>query len=195
MSNKTAFGFTVSNICKAFDGAPVGSRVVDADAFSTVLLDAIEAHDFDAERVPGQAFLPLPGAVALVSAGEGRRTANAADYVAVEHRGKVQLFLRREHAAECTFCAVVVYTKAAYLADPDVQKDPRETARIEAQGVTHVLVAVIASASPKAPLPAERFVANLAGGNKEAQLWSADEIRDKAKDIEAHWSEWCVVAG
>lgn len=196
MNNIISFTtFTPSNICKALDAAPVGSRVIDAAGFSDALIAAIDAHDFAAERVPGQAFLPLPDAVGSVSAGEGQRTTDPADYVAVEHRAKVELYLRRECAAECTFCAAVVYTAAAYLADPDVQNEPDEAARVKATGAPYVLVAVIASAAPKGPLTPDRFVANLAGGNKEAQLWSADEIRAKAKEVEAHWSEWCVVAG
>jgi hypothetical protein len=185
--------FVTSNICKAFDSAPVGSRVLDAAGFSDALVDAIDAHDFAAERVPGQAFLSLP--IGFVSAGEGRRTTDARDYIAVEHRGSVGLYLRRERAGWCTFCAAVVYTAAAYLADPDVQNDADEAARVKATGAPYVLVAVIASAAPKGPLTPDRFVANLAGGNKEAQLWDADEIRDKAKEVQAYWSEWCVVAG
>lgn len=187
--------FTPSNVCKAFDAAPVGSRVIDAGAFGDALIAAIDAHVFAEDRVPGQTFLPLPDATSFVSAGEGQRTTNPADYIAVEHRAKVELYLRRERAAKCTFCAAVVYTTTAYLADPDVQNEPDETARVKATGAPYVLVAVIASAAPKGPLTPDRFVANLAGGNKEAQLWDADEIRAKAKEIELHWSEWCVVAG
>jgi hypothetical protein len=37
-------------------------------------------------------------------------------------------------------------------------------------------------------------VANLAGGNLEALTWTADEIRQKAKEIKEFTSEWSVVA-
>jgi hypothetical protein len=196
MNNKTrTTSYTASNICKAFDAAPVGSRVIDAARFEQALLSAIEVYDFAADRVPGQGFVLLPDALDFVSAGEGRRTNDPNDYVAVEHRGNVGLYLLRDMAAACTFCAAVVYTVEAYLADPDVQRDANEAARVAALDVSHVLVAVIASAAPRAPLTYERFAANLAGGNKEAQLWTADEIREQAKKIDAHWSEWCVVAG
>jgi len=57
-----------------------------------------------------------------------------------------------------------------------------------------VLVAVLAFAGPKAPLTPHRLVKNLAGGNKEALLWSADEIRAKCAEAAGYWDEWCVVA-
>jgi len=56
------------------------------------------------------------------------------------------------------------------------------------------VVAVLASAGPRAPLGVGRFVANLAGGNNEASVWSGDEIRAKAREIVAYDDAWCVVA-
>jgi hypothetical protein len=38
------------------------------------------------------------------------------------------------------------------------------------------------------------FVHNLAGGNLEAQKWTADEIRAKAQEIEAFWTNHSIVA-
>jgi len=35
---------------------------------------------------------------------------------------------------------------------------------------------------------------DLAGGNKEALVWTADEIRAKATEIRAYDEEWAVVA-
>jgi hypothetical protein len=60
--------------------------------------------------------------------------------------------------------------------------------------ITHVLVAVLAFAGPQSQLSPHRFAANLAGGNHEAQAWTADEIRAKAKDIMAYDNEWVTVA-
>jgi hypothetical protein len=56
-------------------------------------------------------------------------------------------------------------------------------------------VAVIASSGPESPLSPWRFVSNLAGGNREALDWTADEIRQKAQDVRDYWSEYEVVAG
>jgi len=95
-------------------------------------------------------------------------------------------------AAPVDNVAVVVYTKEAYLKDPDCTEEEHE--RINSLGCTHVLVAVLASSGKPSPLTPHRFIHNLAGGNREALLWTADEIRAKAKEIKKFSSEWCVVA-
>ena len=180
-----------SDIVTAFDDFTIGSKVTNLPAFWKAAEGAIQTHDFSKDRIPGQGFLVCPEMVPHVSAGDGPRTNNPADYAPALHRGRIGLYLKRHKAGEVKFCAVVVYTKDAYLKDPDVTEDEAE--RIV--GATHVLVAVIASSGPESPLPPYRFVHNLAGGNREAQEWSGDEIRGKAKEILAYWNEWEVVAG
>jgi hypothetical protein len=44
-------------------------------------------------------------------------------------------------------------------------------------------VTVLASAGGKSPLPGHTLLRNLAGANHEAQVWSADEIRAKARRV------------
>ena len=88
---------------------------------------------------------------------------------------------------------MVVYTREAHLADPDVVANPTEAARISSD-TTHVIVAVLASAGPSSPLTPFRLVANLTGGNVEALLWTADEIRARAREAFAYAAEWDVVA-
>ena len=97
----------------------------------------------------------------FVSAGVGPQSTNPTDYVCRLHRGHVGAYLKREHAAPITGCAVVVYTREAYLANPEITA--MEAYRIG--DATHVLVAVLAFAGPEAPLTPHRLVANLAGGN------------------------------
>jgi mitochondrial fission protein ELM1 len=99
---------------------------------------------------------------------------------------------RTSLAAPVDNVAVVVYTFAAYIQDPDCSEDERK--RVMDMGLTHVLVAVLASAGRPSTLTAHRFVANLAGGNNEALAWTADEIRQKAKEIKDFTSKWSVVA-
>lgn len=184
-----------ASIVTAFNNETIGSKVVNPSGFRAHLADAIGSTDFGAQRVPGQAFLMLPEAAhKTVSAGAGKRTLNESDYVNRLYRGKVSQFLRREHAGEVEGLAAVVYTVEAYLSDPDVAGDASEVARVRESGASHVLVAVLAFSGPKSPLPVGTFVHNLAGGNKEAALYSADEIRSMAVEIEAYWNEWCVVA-
>jgi hypothetical protein len=182
-----------SDIVTAFNTFTIGSKVVDSDGFLGVAAQAIEAHDFSSDRIPGQGFLVCPAAIPFVSAGDGERTEDPTDYIPALHRGRVGLYLRRERAGETKFCALVVYTVEAYLKDPEV--DPEEASRIQEAEATHVLVAVIASSGPEAPLPPWRFVSNLAGGNREAMVWSGDEVRLKARDIHDYWKTYEVVAG
>jgi hypothetical protein len=95
-------------------------------------------------------------------------------------------------AAPVDNVAVIMYTLAAYLQDPDCSEDERR--RVLDMRPTHVLVAALASAGKPSTLTAHRFVWNLAGGNNEALAWTADEIRQKAKEIKEFTSEWGVVA-
>ena len=186
---KIAIAF--SSILTAFEERPIGTKIIDHTMFIERLSVAIEVFDFEAQRVPGQGFLVMPDAMPFVSAGDGPKTDNPDDYHLMVHRGEVSPYLKRDRAGEVAFCAAVVYTREAYAADPEVTAE--EAARVSE--ATHVLVAVIASSGPQSPLTPHRLVANLAGGNREALAWSADEIRAKALEVHDYWSAWSVVAG
>jgi len=181
-----------SDIVTAFNAQAIGTRVTDPTSFMEVAGRAIAAYDFESQKVPGQGFIMCPELVPFVSAGVGPRSEDAGRYVCREHRGVVSAYLRREFAAPVTGCALVVYTRKAYFQDPDVT--PAEAARIDALDPTHVLVAVLAFAGPKSPLPPYRLVWNLAGGNNEALLYTADEIRAKAKEAIDYDNDWSPVA-
>jgi hypothetical protein len=179
-----------SDICSVGSSEAIGSRITNDAGFIDAAVKAIEAYDFSSARVPGQGFIQLPEAVPFVSAGVGPRSRNPKDYVLREHRGIVSAYLKREFAAPVTGCALVVYTHEAYVKDPDVTA--AERARTE--GASHVIVAVLAFAGPDSPLPPYRLVWNLAGGNREAATWSADEIRAKAKAAIDYDNAWVTVA-
>jgi len=184
-----------ANILSAFSASTIGTKVLDVDTFIAAVDQAIGKYDTSKDRVVGQHFIVLgPETFGQVSAGVGQRTVNPDDYVIRANRGQVNLYLKREKAAAVESLAVIVYTTEAYLTDPDVQGDSQEISRISNSGASHVLVAVLASAGPKAPLTPTRFLKNLAGGNREALVWSADEIRAKAKEVGDYDSQWCVVA-
>lgn len=190
-----------SNICSAFEPTGViGSKVINHAEFHRVLQQVVAAHDFTKERVPGQAYLPIPDATPFVSSGVGKRILDPSAYVLREYRGQVSAFLRREHAAPVTTCAAVVYTLQAYLSDPDVTPEEVErihstgTENLSAEAETFVIVTVLASSGQPSQLSPHRFVANLAGGNKEALVWTADEIRAKAVEILAYENDWMTVA-
>jgi hypothetical protein len=181
----------------AYEGG-VGSRIVDREAFEASLAQAVEAFDFSAARTPGQGFLPMPEAVGFVSAGVGPKSGNVEDHVLRSWRGDVKAFLKREHAVTAETLAVVVYQGPAFLAALDGPDTPEAVAVAEreaflASGATHAVVAVLAGAGPEALSPG-RLVSNLAGGNKDALSWTADEIRQKATEALAYSKEWSVVS-
>jgi len=182
-----------ADILTAFDDQAIGSKVLDRFGFTCIVTESIKLFDWNTCRQPGQAYITLPKPTCwFVSAGVGKRTHNPEDYVIRLHRDKVSLFLKRDFAADVDNVAVVVYTADAYLNDPDIDDD--EAKRVKESGFTHMIVAVLASAGPPSPLTPNRFVHNLAGGNREALLWTADEIREKAKEIKDYSINWCIVA-
>jgi hypothetical protein len=185
----------VSNICTAFDWDVIGSKIEDHSGFIDELREAIWCHRVE-DRVPGQHYIVMPEpAHATVSCGVGPRVDVESAYVVRRYRGRVGLYLDREHAAQVEHLAAVVYTREAYLNDPDVVNDPEEKERVARHpNVTHVLITVLASAGGKSPLPGHTLLRNLAGANHEAQVWSADEIRAKARESLEFWEKWAVVA-
>jgi hypothetical protein len=138
------------------------------------------------------------------------------DYVKADHRGVVDCYLKREFALSVESVRVIVYTVDAYKADPQVPQEEYERVMASADDVTHVIVAVLADAGPKAPLSPRRFVANLAGGNNvmlerleaiEDALYEAPSpeqvtaaikalraLTREAAEVTAYDEKYCVVA-
>jgi hypothetical protein len=188
--------FTPANIVTAFSNTAIGTRVGNRAAFEVCLGMAVDAHDTSQDRAPGQHFIVLPldaATAAAVTCGVGRRTANITDFVLRNYRGSVSAFLRRENALPVSFFACIVYTREAYMADPEVI----ESGEVVAEDATHVIVAVLASADgvPN-PLPrgTYRLAHCLAGGNNEADAWTLEEVREMCSASVAYEDEFCVVA-
>lgn len=185
--------FAISNVCTAFHHYTIGSKVTHLGPFMEAVAEALATYDDTHDKTPGQHFVLLPdSATALVSAGIAlREELSVGAYVVREHRGRVDAYAPREYAVKATGVAAVVYTLAAYLADPDVTE---EEARDIPEGTSHVIVAVLAFAGPKAPLSPYRLVANLAGGNNDALAYTADEIRALARAAKGYDDVYVVVA-
>ena len=190
--------FVLSGILRAFKDTAIGSRVTDSAGFLAALGLALEAYDTSGDRAEGQHFIVLGEDVYhTVSSGEGKRSENRDDYILRNRRGRVVTYLKRQHAAPLVSLAAVVYTVDAYLSDPEISEIPGEVDRIRTAaeaGATHVIVAVIAAAAPRAPRTPYRFLKALAGGNKEADAWTLEEVRTKATESIEYWDEWAVVA-
>lgn len=171
-----------SKILTAFHEKTVGSKVTNKDAFTAILVDAINAHDTSKDRTSGQHFIVLPDeAKAHVACGDARvDTHLPEDFIVRFWRGEKIRCLPREKAEPVETVAAVVYTLDAYGKDPQV--DMVELDTLKAQGATHVLVAVIASAGPNPQMSPERLVANLAGGNNDyAWLDRIEQILELGK--------------
>lgn len=185
---------SLSEIVTAFKPMTIGSKVTAFAPFLELLKECIASHDPSKDRQPGQHFIPMPEqANLMVSGGVGPASTDPNHYVLRFHREKVAAYLKRQFAAPTDSVACVVYTIDAYKKDPDCT--PEEIQRVVAEEATHVLVAVLASSGPKVtPLSPFRLVHNLAGGNLEAQQYTADEIRAKAKESLLYHNAWSTVA-
>jgi hypothetical protein len=153
--------------------------------FTELLIDGILNHDPSGDRAPGQHFIMLPPeATNVVSAGVGRRQSLPAQcYVVREWRGRCEMFLKRQYAAEAEKVAVIVYDIGAYGADPDVT--PEELKRLEEKEATHVLVAILAFAGPESPPTPFTFVRNVAGANNAyEELTFARQVYDEVGEDE-----------
>jgi hypothetical protein len=182
----------LSNVCAAFSFGPVVGTKADISLFD-MLPGFIAEHDTSKDRASGQHFIVLPkGVHDLVVAGVGKRTDNIEDYEKRMWRGRADTFLKRKFAAPVEGVAAIVYTIAAYAADPDVDTAELSAMLLVAEA-THVLVALLAFAGPATPPAPWTFIRNLAGANNEALLLSGDEIRSKAKEVADYHAEWCVV--
>lgn len=167
----------------------IGTKIWKRDGFLRAVNEACNYHEFSDL---GQSVIELKGVERFVSCGIGKAVDNESAYIVRSHRGKVSSYLRREFAAEKFTVSVVVYTKAAYLKDPDCS--PEEIARITAEDPKYVLVAVLSSPVGYRPqMSPYRFVKNLAGGNNNELSMSADEIRACARNI-INADDWDVVA-
>lgn len=184
----------VSSFCTSFLGDTVGTKVTDRETFMVFAKILVEKTDFVSQECPGQASIPSNVFIPYVSAGVGVRTKNPNDYKPRFYRGQMELFLKREFAILAESCSIIVYTRAAYLADPQVMSDPEEVAKVEQTDFTHFLVTVIAAAGPRSPVSPHRFVQNLAGGNNQAKAWDGDRIRAEALKIKEYHDVFCTVA-
>lgn len=177
------------------DAPVIGTKVINCEKFDEELARAILEHilKHSDDGFPGQLVVDVPKAIPYVTCGIGSRTLkNESDYVVRLHRGHMQAFLKREHALDCTGVRVIVYTRDAYLNDPDVIREGRT---IDDDDITHVIVAVLAHNDGPAPVVSPlRFVANLAGGNREDMDLFKDQIHAKAAQVIAYDSAYCVVS-
>jgi len=181
--------------CTAFDECTIGTKVLAPDAFCYKLVEGICNHDESKDRAPGQHFISLTSKplnpVTAVSPGVAKRTTNPHDYHSVLHRGRVIQCLKRDASAPVTDVNVVVYTLAAFEADPETTKEELDEV-CRYRPVTHVVVAVLAGPSvERSPF---RFTAALAGENNEASSWGMAELRSIAKDVVEADRKYCVVA-
>jgi len=174
----------------------VGSKVGNINLFECLMVNLIGSHDPSGDRSKGQHFIMLSSeqiADCEISCGVGLNTQDPSDYHLKLYRGRVQPFLKREQALPVSWCAVIVYDRSAYLADPQMTDEERQ--RVLSGNATHFLVALLANADgvPNA-YGTYRLVSNLCGGNNDFKDLTLDEIRDMAQNSLEYENKWCVVA-
>ena len=182
------------------------------------ILDIVEAavggFDFPAN---GQGFVPLPeGAKALVLTGSIRRPADCPEAALKVrmHRGEPMIvgrgswFVSQGADLRPTFVAAIVYTMAAFDADPETTAG--EVAEATMERATHVLITIIGSQAPAPPVSSHRFVRNLGGGNAKARQRAShwdfpnppeggaahallNELEGEAAAIVAYEREWLTL--
>lgn len=183
-------------IWQAEDDQVIGSKVGYSRRFRGIVKDLIENHDPSKDRAKGQHFIMMTEDQiqdSLITCGVGLNTTDPYDYVLREYRGRVQPFLTRRNALPVSWCAVIVYDREAYLSDPQLPAEERE--RVLSGNASHFLVALLANAEgvPNAR-GTYRFVDSLAGGNKEFDEVTIEEVKAMAKDSLEYENKWCVVA-
>jgi len=194
-----------ANIVTAFDEQTIGTKVLCEKTVMTAVAKVVAETDFQKQKEPGQATIDLPDSVLpFFSAGVATRSEHdqPEDFVIRKYREGCKMYLKRSVAVaqgRCPVdsCRVVVYTREAYLTDPDINKpeEADELARALASVYTHFIVVFLASTGKKkSPLTPFRFVHNLAGGNNEAKNYTADIIREMAKEIIGYSNTHVVVA-
>ena len=177
----------------AFDEKTIGSKVVAKSAFLEALDLAVHKHDTSKDDAPGQHVIHMDeSAFKYVSAGDGEKTDDPDDYVIRKYREGPKMFLKREKAGKIKSLTVVVYTKEAYLADPDCTDEEREAVG----DCTHAIVAIKASAADSSPVSPFRFVHNLAGGNNSYKMPppATDNGLEWEDEYDAmvRWGNWVV---
>lgn len=212
----------VSPTCTAFSERSVGTKVLISKAVFLELLATVVEGAIKEDRFPknGQSFLdlppqitvesilrcgvakmetvrrcaiPIPGSYSMAAAYNLKENMHV-----VEWRGIPGVYAHPRTAAKTEFAAAVIYSREAYNADPDVQREDRAVT----EEYTHVLVALIGTAGPKAPYSHQALVHNIAGGNTaflpqdsvEKDMALLNKIINYAKDTEAYAKEWMVVA-
>jgi len=192
----------ISDICEAFKSKAVGSKVKKEyrDSFMKELRKAIRQHDFSKDRVPGQAVITLSKKVNnWVSPGSARRgSTNPKDFVLRKWRGEVGMYMKRNPLFASAYVRCVVYTRDAYLNDPDCDVKEREKVYNFLRGFylpDYVLVAVLGDPDVCiSTVSYSRFVKNLAGANNEYKVMSKADLVALAKKVDAYRSMYMVVA-
>jgi hypothetical protein len=184
----------LSSIVTCFEPGTIGTKVINKDKFIFYLEVAIQSHELNEPEANGQYdCIRLRDEVnEFVSCGVGLRSTDTDDHVLRSYRGRVNSYLKRSKAVQTDKTEVTVYTRQAYLDDPQVNGD--ELKRIEDSDYTHVLVSVRAGTNDGSPLTPGRLVANLAGGNNNVKTLTLEDIFAQAKDAIAFDDKYSVVA-
>ena len=191
--------FKGCTIWKAEDEKCVGSKILNPEEFRKRLVTEIIRHDHKSDSAPGQHVVTLSYETIEASGivcGIGLRTNNLNDYIIRSWRGQVGLYLKRECAVPVEMCRVIVYTKEAMIADPDVDEDYKNEIMNspDHKYVSHYLIALLADGpepSARSPL---RLTAAIGGHNNEYENASIEKIKSDCLESYNYATKWEVVS-
>lgn len=93
-----------SNIVTAFDKKTIGAKVINPKLFWSLLGYAVQAHNFDLDKTPGQTVLNFDEdpetLIRFVASGIAKKTPHPEDYVCRMYRGQPHLFLKRNRPSQ-----------------------------------------------------------------------------------------------
>lgn len=189
--------FYISKTCSAFNEKTVGTKVIDKVSFIKELTKAIKLIDFNNQKTVGQAVVSMDSSCfSFVSSGVGFHTNNLDDYIIRKHRGYVGLYLKRIFAAPIENLDVVIYTKDAYINDPDIHEVDGELEEVLKVNPEYVIVAVLTNSTANKSYSYNRFVKNLAGANHNfaEHLLTVEGLIDKAKEVVRFSGRYATIA-
>lgn len=176
--------------CGAFGPHPVGTKALEPDIVLSAIRTAVEEYNWEGCE-NGKGFISLPESmIPLVRSGCGKHTGKVADYHVRIWRGNPEVFLRPEFAGPCTGVAALVYTRAAFEADPQTTEKDLEAVADS----THILVALIAFCGPQPKPGAWRFLVNLSGGNNDYIAATKEKLVAWAVAAVEYNQTWATVA-
>lgn len=200
-----------ADVCVAPTTASVGTKITNLPAFMRALDARIIALAAECasenEPFPAKPFFVMNECLPFIESGDVEmEVAREAGFIGREWRGWPMAFADGNKIAPALlvpkFCGVSVYSRLAYMTDPDVEAQTAPDWPGPMINCDYVVVIVIGSRAAFSAVPVHALVHNIAGGNADCLLTGDDghdaqqarKFRKLAADSEMHAKAWITVA-